>query len=77
MGGKFQILGGRFPPLKGLKKTLTVSVITFTVLTDFGTVVDMFEVHNGAIYITNVDTWLKQLGKDHHHCMHITLLDSS
>ena len=35
--------------------------------TDFGTVVDMFEVQNGAIYnITNVETWLKQLGKDHH-----------
>jgi len=45
----------------------TVSVITVTVPTDFGTVVDMFEVQNGAIYnITNVDTWFKQLGKDHH-----------
>ena len=45
----------------------TVSVITVTVPTDFGTVVDMFEVKNGAIYnITNVDIWFKQLGKDHH-----------
>ena len=45
----------------------TVSVITVTVSTDFGTIVNMFEVQNGAIYnITNVETWLKQLGKDHH-----------
>ena len=28
----------------------TLSVITVTVPTDFGTVVDMFEVQNGAIY---------------------------
>ena len=42
----------------------TVDGITVTIPTDFGTVVDMFEVRNGAIYnITNTDI---QLVKDLH-----------
>ena len=44
----------------------TVSVITVTIPTDFGTVVDMFEVQNGVIYnIPNAEPWFKQIGKDH------------